>query len=767
MNAPRSVVVAVAILSGAALAYEILLIRLFAIVDWHHLAFLIISIALLGYGASGTFIAIARISRYAEVASLNAMAFAVASVTSFFVLQRIEFNSLEIIWSRREMGKLFVLYLLFAVPFFCAATAIGLTLTRFSREAPRIYRADLIGAGTAAALIIALLFAVHPVTALQCVAATALVAAILFARRRAGELAGIVIVLLFILAARPFLLPIRISQFKELSQTLRLPGARVIEERSSPLALLSVVESPQVPLRFAPGLSLNYTEELPPQIGIFSDGSGLTAVTRQDPYLDFVPSAAPYHLRESFERVAIIGAGGGAEVHSALLHRARHVVAVELNPQVIEIAGYRDPRVKVVSLEGRRFIVESKERFDLIQIALVDSFGGSAAGVHALSESYLYTVEAIEEMVRRLRDGGYLVITRWMQIPPRDVVKLLATASVALQQPSRSVALVRTWNTASIIIKRGTFDTSEVAALRGFCEERSFDLDYAPGVRREETNRYNLLDDPALFDVASAILGAGAARDDFLDRYKFFVRPATDDRPYFFHFFKWRVFPELLRLRGRSGTPLVEWGYVILIAAIAQALIAAVLLLVLPLVVMRHRPATSVPRLAIFYGSIGLAFLFIEIAWIQHLTLFLGHPLYAVAVVLASVLVFAGVGSGKARQRWPLLAIAILALIQLPIVRLLLHATIGMSQPVKVLIALAVMAPLAILMGMPFPSAVSRLEPSAVPWAWAVNGTASVLSPMLATLIAVHFGFSAVIAAAALLYLVAWRVTSVRTHMSQ
>jgi hypothetical protein len=149
-------------------------------------------------------------------------------------------------------------------------------------------------------------------------------------------------------------------------------------------------------------------------------------------------------------------------------------------------------------------------------------------------------------------------------------------------------------------------------------------------------------------------------------------------------------------------------------------------------------------------------------AWIQHLTLFLGHPLYAVAVVLASVLVLAGAGSGKARQRWPLLAIAILALIQLPIVRLLLHATIGMSQPVKVLIALAVMAPLSILMGMPFPSAVSRLEPSAVPWAWAINGTASVLSPMLATLIAVHFGFSAVIASAALLYLVAWRVTSAR-----
>ncbi len=772
----RRVALAIALTSAGALAYEILLIRLFAIVDWHHLAFLVISVALLGYGASGTLLALARerlLARFEWSTALAAAGFGATSIGAFLLSQRIELNSLEIFWSTRQLGTLFLLYPLFAVPFFCAAMAIGLALTRFGAESPRLYRADLVGGGISAAAVTALLFVVHPVTALQFVAALGFIAAALFHRRAAlVALAGIA----GVIAVRPLALPLRLSQFKELSHALRVPEARVIDERSSPLAMLTSVVSPAVPFRHAPGLSLTFAGEIPEQIGVFSDGGGMTPIARGtgDPacpdrqnclsstYLDFLPTAVAYHAGTPMRRVAVIGAGGGAEVLSALAHGAREVTAVELNPQIIALVRrwsdvYEDRRVRVVNAEGRRFIRESDQRFDAIQLAMVGSHGASAAGVQALSESYLYTVEAMRKLLARLEPGGHLIVTRWMQTPPREVLKLLATATAVTPH----IALIRGWNTATLIVKNGAFDANEIAALRHFCDERSFDLDYAPGVRREETNRFNVLDEPWLFDVATALLGGEDAREDFFARYKFQVRPATDERPYFFHSFRWRALPELLRLRARGGVPLLEWGYLLVVIALGQALLAAVALILLPLLRFRRAPSA---RLITYFGAIGLAFLFIEIAFMQRMTLFLGHPLYAIAVVLASFLVFGGLGSGYSarfaalRPRTVPLIVAATAVAALVVARLLTATALALPDPAKIAISVAVVAPLAFVMGMPFPLGLRRLaasDPAAIPWAWGINGTASVLSSMIATLIAVHLGFSALVGAGAVLYGVA------------
>jgi hypothetical protein len=794
MKAASRLSAAIALTSAAALAYEILLIRLFAIVDWHHLAFLVISLALLGYGASGTLLALARerlLRRFETAAATCAAGFGVTSIGAFLLSQRIELNSLEIFWSTRQFGTLFLFYLLFAVPFFCAATAIGLALTRYGAESPRLYRADLLGGGISAAAVTLLLFLVHPVTALQIVSTCGFVAAALFARG-----AGIVpalIGIIAVIAARPLALPLRMSQFKELSQALGVPEARIVAERSSPLAMLTAVESPAVPFRHAPGLSLTFAGEIPEQIGVFSDGGGMTPILTgcchpepakrgegppdsyaaaanrrgsfavsgaQDDsdaaplaYLDALPTAVAYHLGTPKQRVAAIGAGGGAEVLSALAHGVREVTAVELNPQLVALVRewsdvYEDRRVHVVTSEARRFIRESTEResderYDAIQIALVGSHGASASGVQALSESYLYTVEAMHELVAHLNPGGVLVITRWVQSPPREVVKLFATAT---EDRAHGVALLRGWNTATVIVKRGELMAHEVDELRRFCDERSFDLDYAPGVKREETNQYNVTED-SLFDMATALRGPG--RNDFLARYKFNIRPATDERPYFFHFFRGSALPELLRLRARGGMPLLEWGYLVLVAGLAQALVAAFVLILLPLRLIRRGPSA---RLIGYFGSIGLGFLFIEIAFMQRLTLFLGHPLYAIAVVLSSFLVFGGLGSGASARfgsrRTPLI-VAALAVVASIVIRFL---PLGLPDVAKIAMSIALIAPLAFAMGMPFPLGLRRLASDDIPWAWGVNGAASVIASMLATLVAVHLGFSALVLLAAALY---------------
>ncbi len=324
-----------------------------------------------------------------------------------------------------------------------------------------------------------------------------------------------------------------------------------------------------------------------------------------------------------------------------------------------------------------------------------------------------------------------------------------------------------------MLVKRGSLTAREIGAIERFCRERSFDPAYYPGMRESEANRYNLLEEPYLFRGAVALLGEG--RQAYLERYKFRLGAAIDDRPYFFHFFKWRVLPELLAMRGRGGAPLIEQGYLLLVATLVQAALAGLVLILLPLRVLKRSSArrSEAGGAGFYFLSLGLAFLFVEIAFIQRFTLFLAHPLYAVAVVLASFLFFAGLGSGyssswaERHRRWRLpgsaidaavVGIGTLALLYLALLPVLFHRWMGWSVGAKVLLSMALIGPLAFLMGMPFPLGLKRVAAVGsgwVPWAWGVNGWASVLSPVLATLIAIHLGFSVVVGLAVALYLTA------------
>ncbi|MEX0696317.1 MAG: hypothetical protein WD099_02125, partial [Dongiaceae bacterium] len=578
------------------------------------------------------------------------------------------------------------------------------------------------------------------------------------------------------------------SPYKGLSLALSVPDARVIAERSSPLGLLSVVESPTVPFRHAPGLSLTATTEPPPQLGVFTDADAMTAITRFDgdprrlDYLDQQTAALPFHLLRR-PRTLVLGAGGGADVLLALYHEAAGVDAVEIDPQMVallrddfaEFAGrlYERPGVAVHVAEARSFVESSSRRWDLIHVALLDSFTAAAAGVQALSESPLYTVEALGAYLDHLAPGGILAVTRWLRTPPRDSVKLFATAIAALEaqgvaDPGRRLAAIRGWNTATVLVRNGEFGPAEAAAVRAFAAARSFDLAWLPGLERAETNRFNRTAEPYLYDAAVALLGP--ERERFLADYKFHVAAATDDRPYFFRFFKWALLPELLALRGRGGFALLDSGYLVLVGTLAQAVATSLVLILLPLAWLRGGNGGGLARwrVAVYFLALGFAFLFVEIAFIQRFTLFLGHPLAAIAVVLCAFLLFAGLGSGlsgRLADRWPrgalpLAAASIVAFAGLYLVLLprLFPALMALPLGAKVPLALALIAPLAFAMGMPFPlglRAVSRRAPGLVPWAWGVNGCASVIAAVLASLLAMHLGFTAVVALALALYAVA------------
>lgn len=784
------------------LSHEILLMRLLAILQWHHFAGMIISLALLGLGAAGTFNTVFQkwlLPRFHGAFTVNALLFGLAIPVSYELVQLIPLNPLEILWDVRQGVYLLQTCLVLFLPFFFAGNCLTLAVARFREEVHRIYFFDLVGAGLGALSIVALLHAVAPWDCLALLSAPPLAAAGLVRLDlpyRRSRFAGLALILLA--GAFPWLLPHRqappkISPYKGMSTALLAPGAQVVAQRTSPLGWLAVVESPSVPFRHAPGMSLLCTSEPPPQLGVFLDGDSMSPITRFDgrreplAFLDCLTLALPFHLVDE-PRTLVLGAGGGMDVLLARLHGARTIDAVELDPLMISLvrdtfgdyAGhlYSAENVRTHAAEARGFLSRSAALYDVIQVSLLDSFTASATGGHALSESYLYTVEALGDAYDRLAPGGILSITRWLKIPPRDSLKLFATAVQALERrkvsrPGDRLALVRSWSTTTLLVKNGDLTVEDRDRIREFCAARAFDIDHLNGEPPVDGKGFNVLDEPYLSDGTRALLGE--ERRDFMDRYKFAIEPATDDRPYFFHFFKWRTLPEILGAKGRGGLPLMEWGYPLLVMTLIQALVLSLVLILAPLFLLDRSvgKGMGLGRIGLYFSAVGFAFLFMEIAFIQKLILFLGNPVTAASVVIAGFLVFAGLGSrcsaaltgavSRWRPREPesyailtaAAGIAVLSTLYLYAIPEIFSRLAFLSDGYRAAVSLVLIAPLAFLMGMPFPlglALVGASRPAHVPWAWGINGCASVLATVTASIFAIHFGFRVVILLAVAFY---------------
>jgi hypothetical protein len=770
----------VALVSAAALANEVLLTRYFAVVHWYHFATMMISLALLGFGASGTFITLARgwlLDRFERAYVANLVAFGILAVAAPLVASVLPFQAEQLLWDPWQPAWLATTYLALALPFFCAGNAIGLALLEWRTRAGRVYAADLVGAGVGSLAVLTLLYVVPSEVALKVLACAGPVAALvaLVELRSRYRRAYVVAAAAFLaLAGMPGAwLRAEPGEYKALSQALRIPGTRIVEERSSPLGRIDVTESERVPLRHAPGLSLMATSEPPPQLGIFTDGDAMdviTAATDDPARLEFLSAstgALAYHVA-SPRSVLVVGAGGGLEILRARQHGGVRIDAVEQNPQVVELLRrkFRDyagglvaqPGVELVVGDVRGALASHERRYDLIQLSLA---GGSAGGLGGLNEDYAHTVEAFGLYLSRLTPGGYLSITRYVQVPPRDGLKMLATAIAALQaaglsDPADRLLMIRGWQTVTLLVKNGAVTAGEVARIRRFCEAQAFDVAWFPGMPRALANVYNVLREPWFHDGARALLGP--QRDRYIADYAFDIRPATDDRPFFRNFFRWSSFAEAWKTRERGGMALLEAGYPVLAATLVQATLAGGLLILAPLAALRRRAEATrgVGRVFTYFACIGLAFLFVEVTFLQKLLRFVHHPTVALAVVLATFLLAAGAGSlwtarsthpGSARRS---LAFAVAGILVLGAVHSLAFDPLlarldGWPLAPKVATSAALIAPLAFLMGMPFPLALRELEAPLVPWAWGINGCASVVSPVLATLLAVDLGFTAVL----------------------
>ncbi len=753
---------ALLLVSASVLSYQVILVRAFSIGQWHHFAYMVISIALLGFGASGTLLAVLERKRTSTPAhfkishenwfAISTTSFAIALPISFWLTQSVPFDPFLIIWDWRQALYLGAYYLALFVPFFAAATAIGLALTSEPENCPRLYAFNMAGSGVGALLALVMLSVAAVEWALVGVTALAQAAAILAlfdgeffidrgARRRfAVASLAIMALLTLTFVFRPP--TVRLSQYKGLSYALNLPDAKVVAERSSPLGRVDVVASPAI--REAPGLSLIAPmDAVPPrQLGLYIDAESAGAITAFDGdtsklnHLDWMITAAPYFALPDAPpdlRVCVLGAGGGAGVLLALRHAARQVDAVELDPNVLQLlrgefrdfAGglYDRPDVRVHRADARAFVQAAHEKWNVIDLSLVDSFAASAVGVGAVGENYLYTREAFEAFLRHLRPGGVLAVTRWVHTPPRDELKLFATGVEALERmgfnPADRLVLIRSWAAATLLVKKEAFTAQDLFTLGQWAEERLFDTAYFPGIAADQHNRFNVLERDYYFEATSAFLAGGESRDQFFREYAFNLRPATDDRPYFFHFFRWRALPIMLHTFRQSWIPFSEWGYLILVATLAQAILLGVLLIASPLVLLPRRSmpndsptarplAGKAVRLQVFsyFLALGLGYLFMEMVLIQRLVLFLANPGYAVAVVLAGLLFVSGWGSawagrqlrkGTSGKRLACLAALIVAFVGTVYafgLHALLTPLLGLPLPARMVLAFAVMVPL-------------------------------------------------------------------------
>jgi len=747
---------------------EVALTRILSVVMWYHFAFFTISVALFGLSASGLVVYLIprrfRSERALPQAWMAAAALAIAVPLCFALFAANPAQAFLTGFLRRagESGLGFgtivqvgALYLSAVIPFFLGGMVGSILFRHFGEASSRLYAWDLIGAGLGCLATIPILDRVGGPSAMAAVALLAALGAAVLGlasgdRRRAAIGGLIAIAAATLLALNPATHWLHLKYFRGREEP------DVVFEKWNSFSRVAVRETPS-------GTHDSLLIEI--------DSASNTMISRWD---GRVESLAPlrnsligvqYALLEKPD-VFVIGSDGGVDLLTAVANGARSVTAVEVNPIIVglmqktyaEFSGgiYNRPEIRVVNDEARSFIRRSNQKYDVIQAGYIDTYAATAAGAFSLTENTLYTVEAYEDYLSHLSPNGIVAIQRYFEDPPQQSIRLISLALAALKQrgdahPAAHIVVVREGDRASVLVKNSEFTATEVAQIEEHIAPSGFELIAAPG--RAGVGLYGqLLNTPEFESVI---------RDYPLD-----ISPVTDDRPFFFYVVKPSQFWRGLLLH--TGEFVNARAVFLLTSLMLVALILAVLMVLLPALLARPRPPAAAIPAMVYFGALGLGFMLVEIGMLQRLMLFLGHPTLALGVVLTTILISAGLGSFLTRRvtlersdlvlrRFliaVLVAVALVAFLLPPMFR----AFIGMERIGRIWTAIEVLFPVGFLMGTAMPLGLRRLadgRAELIPWAWAVNGAASVLGSVLAMVVAINNGFTATLVLGGIVYAVA------------
>lgn len=786
-------ITAIFIASVSSLSYEIALIRIFSISLWYHFAFMVISIAMLGIGASGTLLSIYPRLKNAQYIPAYFLMLNISIPVSYLLINIIPFEPARLAWDRIQIFYISLYYIPLAFPFFSFGLIIATAFSTMSRYTRYIYGADLIGAGTGSILALWLLSTGGPEKTVFIISFISILFLFIYkqekiyAPKRIRAVSFILLITyLAILYFHPSFINPRISPYKPLETALRFPGAERLQTYHSPFSRVDLFKSPAV--RYAPGLSFKYLEELPEQIGIAVDAGNIYAITKDKnreklDFIRYLPSALAYELSKKND-LLILEPKGGLAVLTAEYYRAKNVYKVDSNPLVIKsVREYSKGFASDIynkntwSGLGRSWIAPDKKRFDLIDISLMSSMPSGSFG---FSEDYRFTVEAFEEYIKHLNTDGFLSVNLFILPPPRTELRLINTIAAAFEKQgikdfSSHTAAIRSWSTITLIAKKSELSQKDIEIIKEFAEDKRFDLIYYPGITEEETNIYIKMPSNEYFEAFKSLIFP-ETRQQFIQDYIFDVKPVYDENPFFHYYLKISNLRETYSLMGEKWQYFIEEGYLLPIIFI-QVLFLSILLILLPTIKFRSKNhpklnLSLIPSLS-YFAFLGIGFMFIEISFIQKMILPLENPSYAVATVLASMLISSGIGSllsqrFKAMQKTSaLIYLSLIILLYAMTLPLIMNIINPYPLKLKIVSVFFILMPAGILMGIPFPmglSILSKKSPELIPWAWSVNGCFSVLAPILSIMFAISVGFKMVILTGVLMYLLAFLALRFRNY---
>ncbi len=784
----RALLAVIALSSFAALLLELALTRLFSVVLFYHFAFLAISIALLGLGAGAVFAHLKKrwLARF-ETRGLLAWLCAMNALIVPVVLMVVLHTPISLLLSKANFLRLIAIYVASTVPFFTTGLQFSLVFARGGANIAPLYAADLVGGALACLAVVPLLdWLGGPNTVLFTGVCMAVAGTVSAASDRARKSAAACAVFLLILiatnhAGKLFDIVYAKGTFRDASG-VEFAGwnaiSRVEVDRRADLKTIVI------------------------------DADASTDMVNVDPkrwqgteWGEHLMSAAPAlaNVLRPHGDYAIIGPGGGVDVVRALAAGSPSVTGIEINPIIANtiMRGryadyvyhlYERPDVHIHVTDGRSFVRNANQQFDVVQMTLVDTWASTAAGAFALSENSLYTVEAFREYFEHLKPDGMIAITRWEFQEPREALRVVSVAMQALHELGvanttanftvvSDGALNQNGISVVVLAKRTPFTMEEQGRVRKHVAANSrLFLLYSPSDMDVVTVSGHEDHYPANSDSFTQLIQLNDPQR-FAARYPYDVSPVTDNAPFFF--FNLKLGQILHQKSLRHG---IDWkvnlGVAVLGMVLVISLVAVLAFLVVPLL-LRGRRQLRQPRL-FYFVAIGLGYILVEIAFIQRFVLFLGHPTYALTVVVFLLLLSSGAGSMFSRwwrvetsRIWlPLLSIAAVLLLYVIILPGLLDRLVGLPFAAKLLVSAGLLVPLGFAMGMPFPTGLRALAANPVPefpavqnagpgenlveWAWGINAASSVLGSVVGIIIAIYFGLNVTLACGAMAYLLAF-----------
>ncbi len=771
-------------ISFSALSIEIIYARIFSVLTYYHFSSMIISIALLGFGAAGSYISIKYNKKEDthKFISRNMLYFLLSNILTFYFIVKLRFYPIMLSGDWTNNLSLLFYYIALAVPFFFAGKILIFIFTRHSKDIGFLYFIDLVGGGAGS---LSVFFFINYFSAPVIIHVVSILLAVitllylLFTDRKKVLIPLLILLPLFIITKdihvnkKMLVYPPPSKEGFNWSSPWKGKD-KVVYSRWNIIERLDITRPfKRKAFHFGGDISNRFKNDDMELRYMFKDGIISTGILKVDQpiseygFLEGYLQAAPYKFRR-YKSVVSIGFGGGIDLWIAAFHKVQKIIGVEINPLKISVlkkefraySGNLANRALLVPKEGRHFLSRFKPKVDVIQMSGIDSYPALSSGAFAMSENYLLTKEAMISMLQHLNADGVVSINRILFDPPRETLRMVSTMLAALDELkvndiAKHFIVLKGQRWANILLKRNPFKPEEISKLAEWVQDMRFSFLYRP----DTTNHNNTF--------VKLIRMERSQRQDFFDTYPYKISPATDNAPFFFQYYKWgNLFSE--NFKARTYEKLMPIGLKIIIFSILQISLLGFLFIIIP---MRKKKISLIPGVTLntlfYFASIGLAFILIEIIIIQKFIVFLGGPLYSLSVMLFTILVFSGLGSFVSKALTSKSAkivfyifggIVVLSLFYLLILSSILQAAMHTSTFTRIIISILLLAPLSFLMGMPFPTGVRLLSDrfdNLIPWGWAVNSVFTVFGSVFCLFLSISFGYSFSWLVALLFYLAA------------